>query len=196
MEEKICLIDMDGTLFDYEGQLREDLKLLASPNEEEVENLWDENIPWLKARINLIKAQKGWWRQLPLMEDGERLFKIAMEIGFLCKILTKGPKNHPQAWAEKVECCAERLPIKNVDITIVGKEKKGVYGRVLIDDYPEYMDQWLSKRPRGLGIMPLRSYNKDYKHPNVILVDNNFSDIEIAMKSAFNRKEGQHWKEI
>jgi phosphoglycolate phosphatase-like HAD superfamily hydrolase len=29
----ICLFDMDGTLFDYEGAIRRDLKLIASPEE-------------------------------------------------------------------------------------------------------------------------------------------------------------------
>ena len=198
MDEKICLIDLDGTLFDYEKQLKSDLAALASPNDPNFENLWqaEEKAPWLKARMNLIKGQPGWWKKLPIMKDGEVLLNLAKDIGFSCKILTKGPKSHPQAWGEKVECCLERLPLENVDVTIVGKGKKGIYGRVLIDDYPEYMEQWLSRRPRGLGIMPLRPYNKDFRHPNVILYDNNLFEVEKALKAAFERIEGQHWKDL
>lgn len=49
-EDIIGLFDMDGTLFDYTGKLREDLRPLMGPNEEEPQNLWDESLPHIKAR--------------------------------------------------------------------------------------------------------------------------------------------------
>ena len=192
--EKMCLIDMDGTLFDYEGKLREDLAKLAAPNDPEINDLHDESLAWLRNRITLVTSQPGWWRHLPLLKSGELLLSAAREIGFSCKILTKGPRKKTLAWAEKVECINDRWP--DLDIDIVGKDKTGTYGRVLIDDFPDYMSGWLKHRPRGLGIMPKCSYNLDFNHPNVILYDeSNLEQVLHAMKAAFQRPTGEHWRD-
>ena len=58
----IALVDMDGTIADYDGQLTKDLQLLASPGEV-VYLPWDElneYTPHLRARINLIKSHGSW----------------------------------------------------------------------------------------------------------------------------------------
>lgn len=202
-DNKIALFDMDGTLFDYETTLRKDLLRLASPTERvyfEDPNcdLWDESKEWLKARIDLIKNQPGWWRDLPILTGGLVLWEEAKGIGFLCKILTKGPRSRSHAWAEKVECIDHHLG-QEAEIDIVGgycRPKAGTYGRVLVDDYPQYMEGWLENRPRGLGIMPVHKYNESFSHENVIKYDGyNIEEVATAMNAAFNRPSNQHWRD-
>ena len=67
-----------------------------------------------------------------------------------------------------------------------------VYGKVLYDDYPEYMNQWIKNRPRGLGIMPSHSHNVDFQHPNVLKSNaENIEQVKIALSIAFERKPGE-----
>ena len=98
-----------------------------------------------------------------------------------------------------MECIYKHLG-DEMEIDIVGKSKGGVYGRVLVDDWPGYVEDWLAHRPRGLAIMPAHPYNEDFKHPNVIryLTRDARSNrlVGAALKAAFHRKEGQHWKEL
>ena len=185
MTEKIALFDMDGTLADYDKQLHEDMERLRGP--EEPTSTHRELMPQhLVNRMKLIKSQKDWWFNLPKIEAGFRVLSIAKEIGFKIHILTKGPTTTPQAWTEKVLWCQKNIG-SDVDITIA-QDKGLVYGRVLVDDFPDYMERWLKYRPRGLGIMPLANYNKDFKHTNIIKYDGiDFSEVEARLKLAFNR---------
>lgn len=120
--ELVALFDMDGTLFDYDGQLREDLATLMSPNETMPEDIFDESIPWLKARMHLIKSQPGWWRELPKLQLGWDVYHVAVELGFCIDILTKGPRSKPQAWAEKVECIMRHFGDEVVPISSVRRK--------------------------------------------------------------------------
>jgi FMN phosphatase YigB (HAD superfamily) len=195
MSEHIVLFDMDGTLADYKGQMEADLATLASPEEKacfedgtpfSMSFDDDEKPRYLRNRMRIIKEQKDWWFNLPKMEDGFRVLNIAEALDFEIHILTKGPYRTVSAWSEKVKWCRKYLH-RDVKITIT--EDKGlVYGKILVDDYPGYMDRWLKWRPRGLGIMPLRDYNKDYRHPNVVHFDGtNIDEIKERMTEARNR---------
>ncbi len=196
MDDLIGLFDMDGTLFDYEGALRRDLKLLMAPGEEEPEDLFDESKPYLKARMKLIKGTPGWWRNLPTFELGWDIYRLSEAMGFLNHILTKGPKSHPQAWMEKVQCIADHFG-SEANIDIMGKDKSARYGRFLCDDYPEYILGWLKYRPRGLVIMPAHDYNKDFTHPNVIRYESvvDLEKVSKVLAAVRRRKSGQHWQE-
>jgi len=166
--ELIALFDMDGTLCDYEGALHRDLKKLESPEERGRKYTWDDE-HYMEARKALIKSQPGWWRNLSCLPVGFEILEIVMKAGFMPHILTKGPYNTASAWSEKLTWCRENLP-KDTPVTVT--ENKGlVYGRILVDDYPPYIEQWLEWRPRGLVIMPAYSYNKDFKDHNVIRYD-------------------------
>jgi len=69
------------------------------------------------------------------------------------------------------------------------------YARVLVDDYPPYVLDWLAHRPRGLVIMPAQNYNADVTHPNVIRYDGtNLDRVIETMTRAFNRKPGEPWR--
>lgn len=195
MDGRVGLFDMDGTLFDYVGQLRKDLRRLMSPQEMEPVNLWDEGLPHIKARMDLIKSQPGWWRKLPKFKLGWDIYEAAVEIGFCIDILTKGPLSKALAWAEKVECIAEHFGEDAVP-NIVGKTKKRYYGRFLCDDYPEYVTDWLEHRPRGLAILPAHDYNEGFTHPNAIRYNGfNLVEVKRALQAAYDREPGEHWKD-
>lgn len=188
--DDIGLFDLDGSLANYEDALRSDLADLASPDEPPITDLWDESKPYLEARSRLIKNQPGWWKSLFPIQAGMDVYDVAVEKGFHCQILTKGPKKSPRAWTEKLEWCQQNLG-PDVDVHVVS-DKKIVYGKFLYDDYPEYMLRWLEHRPRGLGIMPITLYNKDFTHPNVLMYDGgSMEKIRRALDFVKNRQPGE-----
>lgn len=185
MTNKIALFDMDGTLAGYDQQMKSDMALLAGPDES-ISNHREPMERHLLNRMRLIKSQRDWWLNLPRIETGFDVLQLAQKIGFKIHILTKGPRNTPQAWTEKFLWCQKQISA-DIDITIT-QDKGMVYGRVLVDDYPEYMERWLKHRPRGLGIMPLTDYNKSFQHPNVIKYDGtDLAEVENKLQQAFDR---------
>ncbi len=195
MNEKIkpiALFDMDGTIADYVSAMKRDMESLRSPEEPESDgdNLWDENAPgYIKARKETIEKTRGWWRELKPIPVGIDVMKIAQELGFEIRILTKGPNDVPQAWAEKLEWCQHHLG-KDIQVTIT-RDKGTVYGRVLVDDYWPFMEGWLKHRKNGLGLMPGDSDNKDVPHPNVTFYDSrNLDEVKELLISARDREEG------
>jgi 5'(3')-deoxyribonucleotidase len=187
----IGLFDLDGSLADYEGQLCKDIRKLVSESDlkrfEEL-GMWraDEQEPF-KSLIRLIKKQPCWWRNLPVLENGMRIWTLTLQIGFCNHVLTKGPKRYPRAWKEKVEWSQEHLGDQiNVHIT---SDKSMVYGKFLYDDYPDYMDRWLKARPRGVGIMPVNGTNLSYSHPRCIKWDgSNYDEVKEALENCYNRE--------
>jgi hypothetical protein len=186
MEPKIALMDLDGTLADHNHALLRDLKAIAGPNESQW-NPFSENEPeYIKNRIRLIRSQRGWWENLSALPLGIKVFNTARDIGFQTTVLTKGPMSTPHAWTEKVLWCRNHLPA-DIKITIT-EDKSSVYGRVLVDDYPPYIEPWLKVRPRGIVIMPAWDFNKDFVHPRVIRFDgNNFDQVFKALQEAYDR---------
>jgi hypothetical protein len=186
----IGLFDLDGSLADYSGQLKKDLSNVLNKTDLDKLNelgVWavDEFEPF-KSLIRLIRHQPNWWKNLPLIGNGLGIFDLATKIGFKNHILTKGPKHYPQAWKEKVEWC-QHLFGKDVDIHITS-DKGMVYGKFLYDDYPEYMERWVKRRPRGLGIMPVNDFNKNFSHPQVIKWDGtNYDEVKEALEKCYER---------
>lgn len=168
--EDIALFDMDGTIVDFDGQMKLDLERMRSP-EEAVIDPWDRSYPHMSARRHTIMKQVGWWRALPPLNMGIILLEAAIELGFQINILTKGPDPtvRPSAWTEKAQWCQDNIVRPDRDIKITITEDKGLmYGKVLVDDYPPYITRWLEWRHRGLVIMPDQPWNQEFKHPNVI----------------------------
>lgn len=186
---QIGLVDMDGTIADFNGEMRHSLEKLRAPEEPEIpEDLWElEGLPYIRDRMQMIKSQPGWWLDLPTIPSGFTVVDMAIEVGYEINILTKGPRAHPTAWKEKLEWCERHVAPREYDAHIT-MNKGLVYGAFLLDDYPVYMRQWLEHRPRGLGIMPVTASNKDFRHPQVAMWDGTNSDqVREALQIAFDR---------
>jgi 5'-nucleotidase len=187
------LFDMDGSLAGYSEQLLADLRLLRAPEEPELgDDLWaaEERLPHIKARMKLIKAIPGWWRNLPPIPNGMRVFHESRRVGFINHVLTKGPHKHSLAWAEKHEWCHHHLG-DDTPVTVT-EDKSLVYGKFLYDDFPDYATYWLEHRPNGLVIMPATLWNKDYTHPQCLKWDGtNWDQVVHALETVFKRKHGE-----
>ena len=77
--ENIALFDMDGTIVDFDYKMREDINLLKSPEESEIDP-WDRSKPYMRERRRTIMTK--------------RLVEIFASIG----IWTKAPKRHIGSW--------------------------------------------------------------------------------------------------
>jgi hypothetical protein len=165
--EPVALFDLDFTLCDYEGALNRDMKALQSPMEPPYAGVPHDNAPaYLRNRATLIKSAESWWATLEPLELGFDIWRTARDIGYRRVILTQAPRRSPAAWSGKKKWIDAYLgPDTDVIIT---RDKSLVYGKVLVDDWPEYITQWLKWRPRGLVIMPAQKHNKDFKHPQAI----------------------------
>lgn len=189
--ETIALFDLDGTLCDYDKGMKESLNSLKSPNEPEFNGRLDDNAPsYLKARVDLIRHNSLWWENLEKFQLGWDILKVAKELGYNITILTQGPRRNPESWLGKKKWVDKHLgPDTNITIT---RDKGSVYGKVFVDDFPEYIERWLSWRDRGLVIMPSNESNKGYNHPQVIRYDgNNLNRVVRAMALVRHRKRGE-----
>ncbi|MDO8640447.1 MAG: hypothetical protein Q7R33_02795 [Nitrosarchaeum sp.] len=181
--ENVALFDMDGTLCDYDGALRESMDKLKGPGEPSCGVPRDNAPAYLKARANLIRLSTEWWSTLPKLKLGFDVWVVAKKLNYRRMILTAGPKKNQNAWSGKKIWIDINLG-QDVDVTIT-RDKGLVYGKILVDDYPEYILRWLEWRPRGLVIMPASSENIDFKHDQVIRYDGqNLDQVSNAMTSA------------
>lgn len=190
-ENPVAYFDMDGTLADYDKAMNASLDKLRGPKEKPSSH-WtrDNEPPHIKARKKLIKSHGDWWENLPRFQLGWDVLEVAQALGFRIVILTQGPRRIPVAWSHKVSWCMNQLP-DDTDITIT-RDKGLSYGRVLVDDFPEYVEQWLEWRPRGIVIMPAHSYNAWYSHPNVVRYDGtNIEEVNERLSWARNREDGK-----
>jgi 5'-nucleotidase len=189
MKDKIALFDMDGTLADYDGQLLKDLNKIRSPYEPEITNThFDDNPDWVEQRRHVITNQTGWFLNLPKFELGFDILEQCGYLGYKISILTKGPRSKYAAWTEKLQWVHEHVGKDEIDGVTICHDKSLVYGNVLCDDYPEYIEGWLKHRPRGLVIMPAHEFNKDFKHPNVVRYDGtNMNEVTIRLVEQFKR---------
>lgn len=177
----IALVDMDGTLADYNGAMVRDLRKIETP--EVLADYGDlgflENKPYMKARMDLIKRQPGWWLGLDKLAQGFQILNILRGLDYKLHILTRGPKKNATAWAEKVQWVAQHVPdVKGVTVTL---DKSLVYGKVLVDDWPPYIKGWLKHRPRGLVIMPHQPWNMDFDHPQVVRAGADLTKVYEAL---------------
>jgi 5'-nucleotidase len=166
---QIALFDLDGTLADYDGRMRRDLRALQAPGDQTY-SLHDRSAPkYFGARLDIVKARPGWWLSLPKLPLGFDILRLAQDLGFQVQILTMGPHNTASAWAEKVQWCHRHLGTA-VKVTVT-EDKSLVYGKVLVDDTPRYILDWLAQHPGGWGIVPAQPANEGFEHPKVIRYD-------------------------
>lgn len=176
--EMIALIDMDGTLVDYDAAMWAALEPLCSPEEIQAFeadpcsfHALEDRHDYMKARMDLIKASSGWWRRMPRIERNFEVVEMLRDRGFDLYILTKGPWLATNAWTEKVDWCRVEIPDAEIHITGATTGKGMVYGKVLFDDHPPYIESWLRWRPRGLVIVPAQPWNEGFEHPNAVRWD-------------------------
>ena len=176
--ENIALVDMDGTVADFDKTLQADYKAVIGDNKVSTET--EELIK------SLIKKQAGWWRNLPQIGLGTAIAEHLVQIGFKIMVLTKGPVKTTSAWTEKVEWCAKYMPYADVTIT---HDKGLVYGKILVDDWPAYIERWLQWRPRGVVLMPDQPWNQKFSHPQVRRVDSigALYDMTSFLKEIYQR---------
>lgn len=206
-EAPVALFDMDGTLADFDAEMKRRMSLIASPDDPP----WDpdreaDEAPHIQQRRRMVKLIPGFWTGLHEMEDGFWILNEAYDVGFRIMILSKGPSHNSPAWMEKIDWCREHLlnpslsggdydgsglsrPVQH-EITLT--EDKGlVYGRILVDDWPPYILKWLEWRPRGMVIMPSRRWNLDFNHPQVLRFlgdDDSKAQCKDILSKVFARK--------
>lgn len=88
-DNRVALIDLDGTLADYESAMHKALLQIQGP----MESLIFTGDEYLENRMNLIKAQPGFWENLPPIYTGLKVFDVLGTLGYQRMILTKGPRN-------------------------------------------------------------------------------------------------------
>ncbi len=181
--ETIALFDMDGTICDYVGAIKAELEKLKSPNEDFIDPFTikdSSDYQYLWNRMDLIKADENWWANMPKFKLGLDILEVTIELGFYNEILTQAPKSNPAALAGKLKWIQKNIE-GEIDFTMT-RNKSRHYGKVLVDDFPGFILSWLKHRPRGLAIMPLNEYNKDFSHQQVIVYDGtNLNDIKKAL---------------
>jgi 5'(3')-deoxyribonucleotidase len=203
--DQIALFDMDNTICDWDGSMVEDLKrvlpdLYTEPNmgrstgylEYWMGDGRNDRPEWVENLMAVIRTQVGWWKNLKPLRFGMWLLRHAIETGWEVNILTKGPATKPYAWSEKVEWCTTHIQ-PPAPITVCA-DKSLVYGKVLVDDYPPYIQKWLKYRRNGLVIMPAHDYNRNFHHPNVLRVTEDPNDEDRAARAlvlAYGRKHGE-----
>ena len=173
---------MDGTICDHDQSLFNGLEALRGPKEPVYMPPIKNDAPeYIKNRADLIRASESWWENLPRLQLGWNVLKIARELDYRIMILTQGPKKNPASWSGKKKWIDKNLG-PDVDITIT-RDKGLVYGKVLVDDYPQYIERWLKWRERGLVIMPANESNKYFNHSQVIRYDGtNLEEVSKAME--------------
>jgi 5'-nucleotidase len=165
----VALFDMDGTLADHTGELQRRLDRMSSPQEPPADLSafgWDDQPEYLRERIRLIRSNPGFWINLPILKAGFEVLEEAHRLGFQIEVVTKGPRRSPIAWMEKLQWCDKHLAGFPHQVTIT-MDKALVYGKVLVDDYPEYALRWLRWRKRGTVILPDQPWNQGFEHPQV-----------------------------
>lgn len=189
--ENIALFDMDGTLCDYDKSLFEELEKIRSPKEKIFNPKFERRIihapKYIQARAELIKSREEWWANLPKLKLGWDILNIAKKLKFRIMILTGGSQKYPAKWSGKKAWINKYLG-EDTEMTIAS-DKGIVYGKILVDDYPEFIKSWLEHRPRGLVIMPACKENENFKHPQVIrYTGKNLAEVRKAMIKAKLRK--------
>lgn len=182
----VCLWDMDGTLVDYDAEMSAALRLMRSPEETWTGRGHDIREDWMKHRIDMIRNVPGFWSNLPWHPRGSELVRAFEDnFDFENHILTKGPTSSTGAWTEKVEWCRKHVP--EFHVTISGK-KSLVYGKVLVDDWPQYFMPWLEVRPRGVVVAVAAPWNEGYEHDNLVRYDGtNLNEVLDKVSEARGR---------
>lgn len=184
--ENVALFDMDGTLCDYESHMLGFLESIKSPDEISYQPHFGRVPDYIQRRKDLISSSEEFWSEMPKFQLGFDVLKISRELGFRNMILTQAPRNKPKALSGKRMWLEKNLP--DLDFTMT-RDKGLVYGKVLVDDFPPYIEKWLEWRKNGVVIMPAGKHNEGYIHKQLVRYDGtNLEEVKERMKWAKYRK--------
>lgn len=174
----VALVDLGDTLAECTPALRVALARLRKPAEREGDESLVPLPPYLEARRRMVMSAPGFWRGLERRAQGFELLGVLRQAGFRVHVLTKGPSDAPQAWADKVAWCRAHLPDVPV---IVTDDKARVHGHVLVDDWLPYVERWQRQWPGGLAIVPAQPWNVQAPSgPCCLRADGRNNDAVIA----------------
>lgn len=179
--ELVALIDLDGTVANFNKSLEGSLNEMRGPGEAPFTYAdLEEAPPHIEARMRAIKRVPGFWRNLEPIPLGMDVLSLIRAAGYQLNVLTKGPRRNNPAWAEKVDWAQEHLPDAQVTIS---QDKGLVYGKVLFDDWPPYVERWLTWRKRGLVLMLAHPWNENFSHENVVKIrgPEDFDKVQEAL---------------
>lgn len=175
----IALVDLGDTLADCTPTLRAALARLRQPGEREEDERLMPLPPYLEIRRRTIMSTPAFWRDLPPRAEGFELITLLRDAGFAVHVLTKGPYDAPQVWADKVAWCRAHLPDSPVTVT---DDKARVHGHVLVDDWLPYVERWQHQWPHGFAIVPAQPWNAQLSlGPRCVRDDQNNRDTLIRL---------------
>jgi hypothetical protein len=155
-ETPVALVDLGDTLCDCTPALRASMAPLRQPHERESDEFVNPLPQHLELRRRQVMSAPGFWLKLAPRTAGFELLELLRHESFHVQVLTKGPIDAPQVWADKVAWCRAFLPGVPV---IVADDKARVHGHVLVDDWPPYVERWQRTWPTGLAILPAQPWN-------------------------------------
>lgn len=179
--KKIALIDLDNTVADHETKIQHNIHEILGSHAVTLPPAVLENVKYL------IKNTPGWWAELQPLTRGMAIVDMLRRIGFRLTICSKGPSRSVNAWTEKVQWVQKYIPDADIVLT---QDKSLIYGRILVDDWPDYIKPWLEARPRGIVLMPATPSNKRFRHPRVFRIDT-YEDLEAVrpvLQKVYNRR--------
>jgi 5'-nucleotidase len=175
----VALVDLGDTLAECTPTLRAAFARLRQPGEFEGDEGLIPLPPYLESRRRAVMSSPGFWRELPPRAEGFELITLLRDAGFRVHVLTKGPYDAPQVWADKVAWCRARLPDVPV---IVTDDKARVHGHLLVDDWLPYVERWQHQWPTGLAIVPTQPWNARLPlGPRCVRDDRNNRDTVVRL---------------
>jgi len=154
----IALIDLGDTLCECSPALGAALRRLRQLGDRPEDEAMIPLPTYLEARRRQVMSAPNFWRDLPPRRSGLEVLTLLRDLGFRVHVLTKGPRDAPHVWAEKVAWCREHVP--GVPVTVTD-DKARVHGDVLVDDWLPYVHDWQRQWPDGLAIVPAQAWNAD-----------------------------------
>jgi hypothetical protein len=164
----VALIDLGDTLAECTVALQAELEQTCEPHSP---------AELLEARTREVLTTPGFWSRLQPRAAGFSLLELLQEAGFHAFVLTKGPRDAPQVWADKVAWCRRHVPDLPV---IVTDDKSPVRGNVLVDDWLPYVDSWQQSWPSSLVIVPAQPWNAQMSVGPLRMRDDGLDRAEIS----------------
>lgn len=171
----VALFDLDGTLADLDRQLADDMNRIKGPDEPDFVAALpgQKSPPHIKARKIMIFNQPDWWEQLPRYQPGWDVLEMVRQAGLQVQIASKPSMDCHDSAAQKLRWVERHL---GKVVTHLSGDKGMIQADLLVDDWVQYVARWLELNPQGRAILPLHSWNQDFRHDRAIHYDGTNAD--------------------